>query len=421
MTAPPSPASRSHAPARRMQTLRSVGLALVLVALLVITTVLLIRWTSSYAQAEMETDLAAISRTAISLLDKPRIAKLSLAAPNPNAPDFTEIRAELRHIRESTPAVRFVYLLALRGPNFIFLVDAEPDDSPSYSPPGQILADYNAPNTLGIRRALATNRVVVTRPYNDRWGRWVSALTPLLNGSADGGPTVVLGVDVAADHWESEIQRYRKFGILISALVSAIVLLATAMVIMEQRSRRKLQLEIAHQKVLEFKLRELSQLDSLTRVANRRRFDEVYDRVWREALLTGQPIALLMADLDKFKAYNDAYGHIAGDHTLNCIAQTIAQMVRADDLVARYGGEEFVIVLPGASEQTATAIADSIRSAIATLRIPHSGALLGYMTVSIGVAARRGDEIRNAQELLALADRALYEAKALTGNVVVSL
>jgi len=407
---------------RRLKTapaLRTAGLVLVLLALLVVTTVLLIRWTSSYARSEMETDLGAISRTAVSLLNKERIQKLAEAAPDPKAPGFIEVRSELMRVRSSAPAVRFVYLLARRGDNFIFLVDAEPEDSPSYSPPGQVLANIDAKNTLGIRRAIAKEEVVVAGPYNDQWGRWVSALTPITR--RDDPISIVLGVDVAADHWDSEIKHYRKFGILISALVSAIVLLAAAMVFMEQRSRRKLQAEIAHQKVLEFKLRELSQLDSLTRVANRRRFDEVYDLVWRQAAIEDIPVALLMVDLDKFKAYNDAYGHIAGDHTLNCVAQTIAQLVRSNDLVARYGGEEFVVVLPGTTEPTAATIAESLRAAVDALQLPHSRAPLGHITISIGVSSKIPSQLSAQEALLALADRALYEAKSLGGNVVISL
>ena len=162
-------------------------------------------------------------------------------------------------------------------------------------------------------------------------------------------------------------------------------------------------------------LSKLAVLDGLTGLSNRRAFDEFLRRQWRLASREGKPISLLMADIDSFKAYNDRYGHLAGDEALKRVAATIAEAARRpDDLAARYGGEEFVVVLP------CTELADALRIGVATvlrtrlLGIPHErSAAAEIVTVSIGVASLvppRGVE-SSPESLLAAADAALYEAK----------
>ncbi len=156
----------------------------------------------------------------------------------------------------------------------------------------------------------------------------------------------------------------------------------------------------------------LSATDPLTGLANRRRFDEILEGELRRALRTGSSFGAAMIDIDHFKSYNDRYGHIAGDSCLRRVATTLGKSIRQGvDLAARYGGEEFAFILPGADEEAALTMAERGRAAVEALNEPHSGAERGIVTVSIGVAAIVPTETVDAQQIIALADAALYDAK----------
>ncbi len=162
-------------------------------------------------------------------------------------------------------------------------------------------------------------------------------------------------------------------------------------------------------------LQQLVMLDGLTGIANRRCFDAALQTEVRRAARAELPLALLMIDLDHFKAYNDSHGHFAGDTCLRAIAEAIGkQMHRPADLVARYGGEEFAVVLPDTGAAGALALAHRLHEAMRGLRIAHRGNPGGVMTVSIGVAAvwPLRDEGQSSQDLIAMANRALHQAKA---------
>jgi diguanylate cyclase (GGDEF)-like protein len=166
-------------------------------------------------------------------------------------------------------------------------------------------------------------------------------------------------------------------------------------------------------------LRTLASTDSLTGLANRRTLDERLEREWRRAVRAQQPLSLLFVDLDRFKAYNDFYGHQAGDEALAKVGQCIAdQLHRAGDLAARYGGEEFVVVLPGIDSVGALAMAETIRRAIALLNIEHAASEQGAITVSIGAASWQGLMADSIASVVKAADEALYHAKALGRNCV---
>ncbi len=160
------------------------------------------------------------------------------------------------------------------------------------------------------------------------------------------------------------------------------------------------------------RLESLSITDPLTGLANRRRFDEVFEAEWLRSLRTVCPIAAAMVDIDHFKLYNDRYGHLAGDACLQSVAATLKESVRQDvDLVARYGGEEFAIILPGTGLEAAASIVERARAAVAALREPHEGSSHGIVTVSIGIAAVVPQEVSGSELLLTQADGALYNAK----------
>lgn len=170
------------------------------------------------------------------------------------------------------------------------------------------------------------------------------------------------------------------------------------------------------------KLADLSITDSLTGLANRRRFDEVISSEWQRAMRLKIPLAIAMLDVDEFKAYNDSFGHQAGDECLRRIAAVLRDCVqRSGDLIARYGGEEFILVLPGINRSEAGLLADSIRRAVEAEKLEHtSSSIAGVITVSIGVAAEIPHyEVSTINELLGKADNALYAAKRKGRNLVI--
>ncbi len=154
-----------------------------------------------------------------------------------------------------------------------------------------------------------------------------------------------------------------------------------------------------------------SQTDSLTGVANRKQFDETLAGEIQIAQETGEPLALCMFDVDHFKAFNDKYGHRAGDSALRFVANIFHHSVRDGDLVARYGGEEFAIIMPGADLAVGVKVADRIREAMANRELVNrtSGDKLGFVTVSIGVAECEATDTTGT--LIDRADKQLYEAK----------
>ena len=165
--------------------------------------------------------------------------------------------------------------------------------------------------------------------------------------------------------------------------------------------------------------------DALTGIANRRRFDEAMLEEWRRGARNETPLSLLMIDIDRFKLFNDHFGHTAGDTCLARVAATIAKCVhRPGDLVARYGGEEMSVVLPDTNSSGAMGIAETIRAAVQDLQIDHgSNSPVGVVTISIGVATRIPQQITDtdgvgALELTALADAALYHSKNTGRNKV---
>jgi len=168
----------------------------------------------------------------------------------------------------------------------------------------------------------------------------------------------------------------------------------------------------------------LSRSDVLTGVANRRHFHEHLQGVWTRGAGDAAPVAILMIDVDHFKAYNDLYGHPAGDECLRQVSQALEASVRQPaDFVARYGGEEFVVVMPDCDPDTAHQVAERVRAAVEHLALPHEGSSVGpSVTVSIGVSSCVPDGLAaSAERLLSQADHALYDAKHAGRNRVCAL
>lgn len=183
---------------------------------------------------------------------------------------------------------------------------------------------------------------------------------------------------------------------------------------------------ISHQNITERKRAEeqvlnLSRLDGLTGIANRRRFDEFLQSEWKRCARLGLPISLAIIDIDHFKLLNDTYGHLAGDDCLKSIGNTLKKFAnRPGDLCARYGGEEFAIIYGNTTLAQARLLVEQVFEAIHGLGIANEKAPTSpTMTASIGVAAMYPEQFSHEKKLIETADKLLYRAKSLGRNRIV--
>ncbi|MGT2433237.1 diguanylate cyclase [Cupriavidus basilensis] len=192
---------------------------------------------------------------------------------------------------------------------------------------------------------------------------------------------------------------------------------------LQQRDEAYRALRQSQQQLLEtnLELQRLTNSDGLTGLSNRRYFDEYLGAEWKRANREQSQLALLMIDVDSFKAYNDTYGHVAGDEVLRRVAGVIREnCARPADLPARFGGEEFAMILPSTSPGGARLLAEKVRRAIESLQVPHSGSPVGaYVTVSIGGTAMVPAADMPFSRIVEIADAGLYQAKRNGRNQVV--
>jgi diguanylate cyclase len=166
-------------------------------------------------------------------------------------------------------------------------------------------------------------------------------------------------------------------------------------------------------------IRAESLTDPLTGLGNRKYFDRSIDMAVQNALANGEPLSLLMFDIDHFKSFNDSYGHLTGDQVLRLVGMSLKQTIKGQDITARYGGEEFAVVLPNTALRQALTVADHIRRAVMAkeLKKKSTGEILGRVTISVGVSMLKPDD--DTRSLLERADACLYAAKRNGRNRVI--
>ncbi len=170
--------------------------------------------------------------------------------------------------------------------------------------------------------------------------------------------------------------------------------------------------DVTETKRVQAELAALSRRDSLTDLANRRAFEEVLEREWRRSLRTGRSVGIVMCDVDRFKTYNDEYGHLAGDECLKQLADVLRQCFRDGvDLAARWGGEEFAVIVVETDAEEMAECSERLRARVEEVALPRPGQTPDHVTVSVGAVALPADPSLEASVLTAAADAALYQSK----------
>jgi diguanylate cyclase (GGDEF)-like protein len=365
-----------------------------------------------------------------------------MTGPTPSAADLEEAEFIRARLREGRPLIRMACLLGLA---VVILRAGEVVTAHDLRPPS--LPGWNLLPALVVSASLALTAIA----WSPLFMRWYLPAANVLVPTRNVFASIAIGVMAAQGYVELLMilpamvlgpffllgMRFRPalacvvftlaafttsgaaVGLSMPVLLrSSGFLLATAAISavaawqIERQARRSFQESRA--------IRELAQQDALTGAKNRRVFDDCLARLWRQAIDDRRRIAILLIDVDCFKAYNDCYGHQAGDLALQRVADAVqAQIRRPLDLLCRYGGEEFAVLLYDVEPQNASEIAERMRAAIEALGIEHRGSTASRkVTVSIGVAAVQPVSNRDPSGALQLADEALYAAKMAGRNVV---
>jgi diguanylate cyclase (GGDEF)-like protein len=261
--------------------------------------------------------------------------------------------------------------------------------------PGLVLLDVNMPGIDGYE---AARRIRAARP--EEW-------TPI--------------IFLSASEDDQDLERAIECGGVDYLLkrVSRVVLFAKIRALQRLDKMRSRLVDVSRElAAANQRLETLAHQDGLTGIANRRAFDSLMGRHFAQAVRQGTPLSLVLCDIDHFKAYNDRYGHPAGDECLRQIGAAVGRGCRrATDVAARYGGEEFALLLPDTPSSGALEVMERIRGEVAALAIPHdSSSAASVVTLSAGIATHDKERDNAPAELIARADQALYRAKDLGRN-----
>jgi len=288
---------------------------------------------------------------------------------------------------------------------------------------------YVAPEQVRFRYRLAG--------FSDEWRETDTRRTVYFTGLAPGGYRFEVTACNNDGLWNTEpavldftIQpRFTQTWMfyVLCALVIFLLGLGAAMIRVRTLKRRERLLEaLVDERTRELadanrELDRMARIDGLTEIANYRRFQEFFDEAWRRCLREGQPLSVIMIDIDNFKSYNDRHGHQAGDEILRQVAAIVQEAARRPgDLSARYGGEEFAVVLTNTDAEGALRLAETVRSDVAASELAHEESELGRVSVSAGIATVVPERGMEPGDLIGLADDALYRAKTEGRNRVAS-
>ena len=302
---------------------------------------------------------------------------------------YLKINKQLRKIRLSNKACKFLYILAKRdNGEYFFYTDSQIINTEDYAEPGLIYEDISQE----YKDAITSDTSAIVGPIIDQWGRVITALTPIKDES-NGMTIATLGMDTTVNDWNDKI-------IINSMLMLSLVIFSTvlifALVLISQQNKI---------------LKTISNIDELTSLYNRRKLNEVLDREIVINKRSQIPIGIIIIDIDHFKSVNDNYGHTIGDQVLIKLANLLKTHIRESDFVARWGGEEFMVVCANININGLKTLAQKICDTVAEYDFSFCN-----LTVSCGVALLSDND--TADNLFKKADDALYKAKDAGRNCV---
>lgn len=265
-----------------------------------------------------------------------------------------------------------------------------------------------------VRQGLSRDVVDLIQRFEDEMGKIADAVE-----SSGANAT---GNSEKLRFLSQELKRSAADNPAIGALMDGVLSVAKSVRETNERLEQQLQRSSDEVDTLRRNIENIQQeamLDPLTGVKNRKTFDLEVDRLVRKSKETGDPLALIMADVDHFKKFNDKWGHQTGDHVLRLVADVMNANIKGQDVLARYGGEEFAIILPGTSLANAVMLANRIRTSVESRRLKkrRTDEDLGLITLSMGAAALNWDD--TVETVIERADTCLYTAKKLGRNRVI--
>jgi len=310
----------------------------------------------------------------------------------------------------------FIYLIENGDDGFTFLLDT---DKVGKNTDSTFLKAASDEVLKHLRNAVETRQVTLSDMYTSKYGTFMSAFVPVIR---QGKVISIIGLDYDASLVRS-LERRTLLHVIVSFAMTVAFVLILAVVISKVFVKLVREIDELNKQLLSKNehLAVLSTTDELTKLNNKRSFMEYMDIVWKQNHRLKLPITVLMIDVDYFKRYNDALGHLEGDKALVAVAQCIKNHAKREtDFVARFGGEEFVCVLPFIERDEAVNFAKALVAKVEGIKMPHPASEHSeYITVSIGMAAVVPDDTYSYTRLLNEADKALYMAKESGRNTLV--